>query len=312
MESFGARLRRRREEQDIALATIAEQTKIKSSLFDALERDDLSHWPSGFFRRAVIRAYADAIGLDPDVVVREFLEAHPEPVEVVVPAAAGPAPTRFRAMVDSAMASLFPRRRPPVIAAVAVTTPEPPTPARSTAPAPPEPDVQAVAHLCTQLARVQNAGDAQALLGDAARILDAVGIIVWTWHAPAAELRPGLAHGYSTRVLAQIPAVKRDDANATAAAFRSGQPCAISASGRGRGALVLPLVTAAGCAGVLAIELPHEQTASVLAVATIMAAQLAQCLAAHPLEPVALNDNEATPWPLMSPHFVSAKAAQPT
>ena len=87
-ESFGARLRQRRERQEIALNTIAEQTKIKLSLLEALERDDVSHWPAGIFRRAFIRAYAHAIGLDPDVVVREFLEVHPDPVEVVAAAAA--------------------------------------------------------------------------------------------------------------------------------------------------------------------------------------------------------------------------------
>ena len=76
-ESFGARLRRRREEQQIALATIAERTKIKQSLLEALERDDISHWPTGIFRRAFIRAYALGIGLDPDVVVREFFEVFP-------------------------------------------------------------------------------------------------------------------------------------------------------------------------------------------------------------------------------------------
>ena len=32
---------------------------------------------------ALIRAYAHAIGLEPDVVVREFLERHPDPIEVV-------------------------------------------------------------------------------------------------------------------------------------------------------------------------------------------------------------------------------------
>src|SRR6266498_2467007 len=81
-ESFGTRLRQRRERQQIALTTIAEQTKIKLSLLEALERDDVSHWPSGIFRRAFIRAYALAIGLEPDVVVRDFLAVHPDPVEV--------------------------------------------------------------------------------------------------------------------------------------------------------------------------------------------------------------------------------------
>ena len=51
-ESFGTRLRNQREAQNIALATIAERTKIKLSLLEELERDDVSHWPTGIFRRA--------------------------------------------------------------------------------------------------------------------------------------------------------------------------------------------------------------------------------------------------------------------
>ena len=48
-ECFGARLRQQRERQQIALTTIAEQTKISLSLLEALERDDVSHWPTGIF-----------------------------------------------------------------------------------------------------------------------------------------------------------------------------------------------------------------------------------------------------------------------
>ena len=81
-ETFGARMREQRERQQVALNTIAEQTKIKVSLLEAMERDDVSHWPSGIFRRAFIRAYAHAIGLEPDRIVREFLELHPDPPEV--------------------------------------------------------------------------------------------------------------------------------------------------------------------------------------------------------------------------------------
>jgi transcriptional regulator with XRE-family HTH domain len=78
-ESFGRRLRRERERRQIALASIAENSKIKVSLFEELERDDVSHWPSGVFRRAFIRAYADAVGLDADATAREFLERFPDP-----------------------------------------------------------------------------------------------------------------------------------------------------------------------------------------------------------------------------------------
>src|SRR6476661_1079272 len=117
-DSFGARMRETRERQQVALSTIAEQTKIKVSLLEALERDDVSQWPSGIFRRAFIRAYAHAIGLEPDVVVREFLDLYPDPAELVEPVPAiaatvdgsGGAPTRLRYLVASAVGSLSRRR----------------------------------------------------------------------------------------------------------------------------------------------------------------------------------------------------------
>jgi hypothetical protein len=78
---FGARLRAHREARKLTLQGIAAQTKIKQSLLHGLESDDLSAWPKGIFRRAFVRDYARAIGLDPETVVREFLERHPDPVE---------------------------------------------------------------------------------------------------------------------------------------------------------------------------------------------------------------------------------------
>ena len=43
-QNFGARMRRRREEQGITVTSIADQTKIKQSLLEALERDDTSRF----------------------------------------------------------------------------------------------------------------------------------------------------------------------------------------------------------------------------------------------------------------------------
>jgi GAF domain-containing protein len=298
-ESFGARLRQRRERQQIALTTIAEQTKIQLSLLEALERDDVSHWPAGIFRRAFIRAYAHAIGLEPDVVVREFLELHPDPIEVVatVPAiapgvdgasvSAGP-PTRLQYLVGSAIGSLsrlrlgvVQRRRSAVEDLAAADC----TPVKALGS--PEPDLLAAAHLCTELGRVDETREAAPLLQEAARILDAVGLIVWVWQPQATELRPALAHGYSDKVLAQLPRIGRDTDNATAAAFRSAQTCVVNGSDRASGALVVPLMTPVGCVGVLAIELQHgsEQWESVRALVTIFAAQLARLVgAARPAE----------------------------
>jgi transcriptional regulator with XRE-family HTH domain len=77
-EFLGRRLRSERERRQITLESIAVNTKINISLLRDLERDDVSHWPSGIFRRAFIRSYAAAIGLDPDETANEFLERHPD------------------------------------------------------------------------------------------------------------------------------------------------------------------------------------------------------------------------------------------
>jgi transcriptional regulator with XRE-family HTH domain len=80
--TFGARLRHERERRKISIASIAENTKILGALLEGLENDDVSRWPTGFYRRAFIRAYAGAIGLDPEPVVREFGELYPDPDSV--------------------------------------------------------------------------------------------------------------------------------------------------------------------------------------------------------------------------------------
>src|SRR5690348_4476982 len=110
-DSFGARLREQRERRQIALADLAEQTKISLSLLEGLERDDVSHWPSGIFRRSFVRAYAQIVGLDSDAIVREFLERYPDPLETIDPAlrpieSGGPneaPPTRLRYLVGSVL-----------------------------------------------------------------------------------------------------------------------------------------------------------------------------------------------------------------
>ena len=82
MDSFGSRLRYERERRQIALKSIAESTKIGITLLEGLERDDVSRWPSGIFRKSFVRSYAVAVGLDPEPIVREFVERHPDPLEV--------------------------------------------------------------------------------------------------------------------------------------------------------------------------------------------------------------------------------------
>lgn len=81
-QSFGSRLRYERERRQIALRSIAESTKIGFTLLEGLERDDVSRWPSGIFRKSFVKSYAEAVGLDADSIVREFVERYPDPLEV--------------------------------------------------------------------------------------------------------------------------------------------------------------------------------------------------------------------------------------
>ena len=97
MDSFGSRLRYERERRQIALKSIAESTKIAITLLEGLERDDVSRWPSGIFRKSFIRSYAEAVGLKPDSVVREFVELYPDPLETQLAAiSTGPHPPQIK------------------------------------------------------------------------------------------------------------------------------------------------------------------------------------------------------------------------
>jgi cytoskeleton protein RodZ len=74
---FGARMKRLREEKGVALRDIAETTKISVTALEALERNDISRLPGGIFSRGFVRAYAEQIGADPEVTVREFIARFP-------------------------------------------------------------------------------------------------------------------------------------------------------------------------------------------------------------------------------------------
>ena len=76
-DTFGPRLRAERERRGISIDTIASVTKVGGDLWDGLERNDFSRWPSGIFARAFVRDYARAIGLDSDEVVDEFCRLFP-------------------------------------------------------------------------------------------------------------------------------------------------------------------------------------------------------------------------------------------
>jgi hypothetical protein len=78
--TLGGYLRAERERRDLSLKMISESTKVSLPLLEGLESDDISRWPGGIFRRAFVRSYAEAVGLDPDDVFRRFERQYKPPV----------------------------------------------------------------------------------------------------------------------------------------------------------------------------------------------------------------------------------------
>lgn len=238
--SFGTRLREQRERHGIELAAIAEQTKIKLSLLQELERDNLKHWPTGIFRRSWVRNYARAIGANEDAVVGELCALYPdEPVSVEAIASAldrAGSESRFQGVLNltSWLRSVTKREPAPQPARLAEVPRSVPS---GLPPAPP----------FTRPGPIP-------VLGDAARTLGAVGVVLWSWDARSAVLRPSLGDGYPDAVLSALPDVPRDAENAVAAAFRRAEMCVVNGGGGLTGALALPVMSPLGCVGVLALE----------------------------------------------------------
>jgi len=146
------------------------------------------------------------------------------------------------------------------------------------------PVLKAAAQLCSDFGRVADLKGLAMLLGKAAEVMDASGIVVWLGSTAGADLRPVLAHGYSPAVLARMPAVPRSDDNAAAAAYRTGVlQIVMSRPGSSSGAVVAPISGPDGCVGALSAEIRGggESSDSVQALATILAAQLASIVGAQ-------------------------------
>lgn len=212
----------------------------------------------------------------------------------VLSTAPAPAPAWKPTFVDDAPLSLegfdaedgWTPARPRGAAATAghVEAPPPAPPPPPAVPAPAAPvdatppvDLQSVAAVCNDLARIVDTRALPSLLERAAALLDASGVVVWIADPDGRELAPIVAHGYPAGVVTRLGTIPRDAENVTAAAFRTSLLQTVKADAVSNGAIAAPLVTPGGCVGVMAAEMRHEaeQRGPVLAVATIVAAQLA-------------------------------------
>jgi cytoskeletal protein RodZ len=343
-DTFGGRLREHREQRQVPLIAIAEATKINIALLEGLERDDVSRWPGGIFRRAFLRAYAGAIGLNADAIVREFQELHPDPLERLPlmgaetiegnADATDDSSTGFWRVLGTSLRAVTRSRSSNGSGAISIPAAAPSremtsdqiTPAASDqdqsrltngaseeitmlASDPPDQPIDDAgpaqtgnssgsesdplretkqsttsreinwiegAALCTQLAQAHGDIDAAPLLATVSRLLGANGIILWISDPQIGALSPALVHGYSPQIVSQLPLVRQDDDNATAAAFQEGRTCIVSGGNGSNGGMTLPVFGPAGCVGVLALEFTDgaEHNASIRALGAILAAQM--------------------------------------
>jgi hypothetical protein len=153
----------------------------------------------------------------------------------------------------------------------------------SAVPGEPSIDLVALAQLSSALARLSQQDQLPALLGRAAEILDARGVVLWM--GAGTELVAAAAHGYDHALLQRIRPIARSADNATADAWRTSEMRTVAADSSGYGAVVAPLLGPAECVGVLAAETRsgRENDDVTRAAATIIAAQLAGVLAAWPV-----------------------------
>ena len=91
MESFGARLKKEREQRKITLDEIAASTKVGTRFLRALEEERFDQLPGGIFNKGFVRAYARHLGIDEEQAIADYVAAagagQPEkkPEEVQVP-----------------------------------------------------------------------------------------------------------------------------------------------------------------------------------------------------------------------------------
>jgi len=74
-KSLGEMLRRARELRGLTLERVARDTKIPQRHLEAFERDNLTAVPAGFYQRAELRTYAQAVGLDQRLALAELESA---------------------------------------------------------------------------------------------------------------------------------------------------------------------------------------------------------------------------------------------
>jgi hypothetical protein len=140
------------------------------------------------------------------------------------------------------------------------------------------------ADVCVDLARLLDGQDLPALLGRAATAMGAKGLVLWVMDESGQNLRATVAHGYSDRMVQRLGQLPVSADNVTSRACRTLQAQVVPGeSSEDAGALAVPLISPAGCVGVLSAEVAGvRSTGHHLPIARLIAAQLSAVIRPEP------------------------------
>jgi cytoskeletal protein RodZ len=79
VSELGEFLRKARSERGLSLEDVQESTKIRKRYLEAIEEGKYSILPGTFYARAFIKQYSEAVGLDPEEVLKSYSHEIPAP-----------------------------------------------------------------------------------------------------------------------------------------------------------------------------------------------------------------------------------------
>lgn len=84
LSELGLRLKNARAEKNISLEELQSTTKIQKRYLQAIEDGNLDILPGHFYARAFVKSYADAVGIDPEIIFEEHASELPTASKQIV------------------------------------------------------------------------------------------------------------------------------------------------------------------------------------------------------------------------------------
>lgn len=73
-ETLGEKLRQAREDRDISISEVAEQTRISALYLEAIENDDYRTLPGGIFNKGFVKSFAKYVGIDEHEALQDYAQ----------------------------------------------------------------------------------------------------------------------------------------------------------------------------------------------------------------------------------------------